>query len=144
MRGVNHPDPEVQRLREEVEKLERVVTEVMGTEFDSIMARQSDDQRAAMQWMATSMAMMLATVRLLVDHGLLEQEEVLGRVQVIRRRLLAHVEAMGSDADVADLFGSVLTADGSPSAGSPADGSPADGSPVPGGRPPTARKRPSP
>ena len=131
---MDHHDPEVQRLRDEVEKLERVVTEVMGTEFDSIMTRQSEDQRATMQWMATSMAMMLATIRLLVEHGLLEREEVLGRVQVIRRRLLAHVESLGGDPDVADLFGDVFTEDSSP----------AGGSPVPRRRPPAARERPAP
>jgi hypothetical protein len=105
---VNHSDPEIQRLRDDVDKLGRVVSEVMGAEFDSIMSRQSADQRATMQWMATCMAMLLATLRLLIDRGVLEQEEILTRVQEIRRRLLQHVEAMGTDSEVAEMFGDVF------------------------------------
>lgn len=105
---MNHPDPEVQRLRDEVDKLGRVISEVVGAEFDSIMSRQSEDQRAAMQWMATCMAMLLATMRLLIDRGVLEQSEVQERVRNIRKRLLQHAEAMGTDADVAEMFGDVF------------------------------------
>jgi hypothetical protein len=105
---VDHPDPEIQRLRDEVDKLGRVVSEVIGVEFDSIMSRQSEDQRAAMQWMATCMAMLLATIRLLVERGVLDQHEIQGRVTSIRRRLLQHAEALGTDADVAEMFGDVF------------------------------------
>ena len=105
---MNSPDPEVQRLRDDVDKLGRVISEVVGAEFDSIMSRQSADQRAAMQWMATCMAMLLATLRLLIDRGVLEQSEVQERVRSIRRRLLQHAEAMGTDSDVAEMFGDVF------------------------------------
>lgn len=105
---MNHPDPEVQRLRDEVDKLGRVISEVVGAEFDSIMSRQSEDQRAAMRWMATCMAMLLATIRLLIDRGVLEQSEVQERVRNIRRRLLQHAEALGTDADVAEMIGDVF------------------------------------
>jgi hypothetical protein len=101
-------DPEIQRLRDEVDKLGRVVTEVMGAEFDSIMSRQSEDQRSAMRWMATSMALNVACCQLLVERGVLSRDEVVERVAQIRRRLLSHVEAMGSDADVAALFGDLV------------------------------------
>jgi hypothetical protein len=104
-----NPDPEIQRLREEVDKLGQVITEVMGSEFDSIMSRQSEDQRASMQWMATCMALNLATIQLLADRGVIEKEEISDRVQSIRRRLIAHAEAMGTDAEIADLFGDVFS-----------------------------------
>jgi hypothetical protein len=106
--SLDHPDPEIQRLRDEVDKLGRVITEVMGAEFDSILSRQSEDQRASMQWMATCMAMLLATIRLLVDRGVFEQDEITERVRGIRRRLLKHAEAMGTDTDVAEMFGDVF------------------------------------
>ena len=98
-------DPEIQRLRDEVDKLGRVVTEVMGAEFDTIMTRQSEDQRSAMRWMATSMALNVACVQLLLEHGLLAREDVMVRVAEVRKRLLTHIESMGSDAEVADWFG---------------------------------------
>ncbi len=110
---MNHPDPEVQRLRDDVDKLGRVISEVIGAEFDSIMSRQSEDQRAAMQWMATCMAMLLAVIRLLVSRGVLDQQEVLDRVQVLRRRLLSHAEAMGTDSEVAEMFGDVFAEESS-------------------------------
>jgi Mg2+ and Co2+ transporter CorA len=100
-----HSDPEIQRLRDEVDKLGRVITEVMGAEFDSIMSKQIEDQRSAMRWMATSMALNVACVQLLLERGLLAREDVIERVAEVRRRLLTHVEAMGSDAEVADWFG---------------------------------------
>jgi hypothetical protein len=98
-------DPEIQRLRAEVDKLSRVITEVMGAEFDSIMNRQSEDQRSAMRWMATSMALNVACLQLLLERGVLERENVMERVTQVRRRLLTHVESLGSDAEVAELFG---------------------------------------
>jgi hypothetical protein len=104
-----HPDPEIEKLRVEVDKLGKVITEVMGAEFDSIMSRQNDDQRASMRWMATCLALNVALVRLLVEHGILTQEEVVERMTAIRRRLLHHAESMGSDGDVADLFGDAMT-----------------------------------
>jgi hypothetical protein len=104
-----HPDPEIERLRVEVDKLGKVITEVMGAEFDSILSRQSEDQRAAMRWMATSLALNVTLVRLLVEHGVLTQEEVIERMTAVRRRLLHHAESMGSDADVAELFGDAMT-----------------------------------
>ena len=100
-----HSDPEIQRLRDEVDKLSRVITEVMGAEFDSIMSKQIEDQRSAMRWMATSMALNVACVQLLLERGLLARADVIERVAEVRRRLLTHVEAMGSDAEVADWFG---------------------------------------
>ncbi|HWN83208.1 MAG TPA: hypothetical protein VNM87_14010 [Candidatus Udaeobacter sp.] len=100
-----HSDPEIQRLRDEVDKLGRVITEVMGAEFDTIMTRQNEDQRSAMRWIATSMALNVACVELLLERGLLEREDVMARVAEVRKRLLTHVEAMGSDAEIADWFG---------------------------------------
>jgi len=104
-----HPDPEIERLRIEVDKLGKVITEVMGAEFDSIMSRQNEDQRASMRMMATCMALCVAMLRVLVEHGILTQEEVLERMTPIRRRLLHHAESIGSDADVAELFGDAMT-----------------------------------
>jgi hypothetical protein len=103
----HHPDPEVERLREEVKKLGRVITEVMGAEFDTIMNRQSEDQQASMRWMTTCVALNLATIQLLSERGLLDQSEITERVREIRRRLLARAESIGGDAEVADLFGDV-------------------------------------
>lgn len=113
LEALTHSDPEIQQLRDDVDKLGRVITEVMGAEFDSIMSRQIEDQRAAMQWMATCMAMLLAIIRLLVDRGVLEQQEVLDRVHTLRRRLLQHAEAMGTDTDVAEMFGDVFAEESS-------------------------------
>jgi hypothetical protein len=106
-------DPEIQRLRDEVDKLGRVITEVMGAEFDSIMSRQSEDQRSAMRWMATSMALNVACMQLLLERGVLSRADVMERVTQVRRRLLTHVESMGSDAEVAELFGD-LSGEGTP------------------------------
>ncbi len=98
-------DPEIQRLRAEVDKLGRVITEVMGSEFDTIQSRQADDQRSVMRWMATCVALNLAMIRLLVDRGLLGEDEVLERTREIHGRLLAHMESLGAHADVAQIFG---------------------------------------
>jgi len=105
-------ESEIQRLRDEVDKLGRVITEVMGSEFDTILSRQADDQRSVMQWVATSMALNLAMVHLLAERGLLDEEEALARTREIRGRLLRHIESMGTDGDVAQMFGG-LEAEGS-------------------------------
>ena len=107
----NEPDSEIQRLRDEVDKLGRVISEVMGSEFDSIQSRQADDQRSVMQWVATCMALNLAMVHLLAERGLIDEEDVLARTREIRGRLLHHIESMGTDADVARMFGG-LSAEG--------------------------------
>jgi len=104
---MNEPQSEIQRLRDEVDKLGRVITEVMGSEFDAISNRQADDQRSVMQWVATCMALNLAMVHMLAERGLLDEEEVLARTREIRGRLLQHIESMGTDGDVAQMFGGV-------------------------------------
>jgi hypothetical protein len=104
-------ESEIRELRDEVDKLGRVITEVMGSEFDTILSRQADDQRSVMQWVATSMALNLAMVHLLAERGLLDEGEVLARTREIRGRLLQHIESMGTDGDVAQMFGG-LQADG--------------------------------
>ncbi len=101
------PESEIQRLRDEVDKLGRVMTDVMGSEFDSILSRQADDQRSVMQWVATSMAINLAMVHLLAERGLLDEQEVLARTREVRGRLLQRIESMGTDGDVAQMFGGV-------------------------------------
>jgi hypothetical protein len=105
----SHSDPEVQRLSDEVEKLGRVITDVVGSEFDSIMSRQIDDQRVAMRWMATCMALNMAMMQLLEESGLIQRAEVGDRVNVIRERLLKHAESLGKDAEVADIFGDAFS-----------------------------------
>jgi hypothetical protein len=102
-------DPEIQELRAEVNKLGRVVSEVLGSEFDTILSRQADDQRSVMQWVATSIALNLAMVHLLAERGLIDEEVVLARTREIRSRLLHHIESMGTDADVAQMFGGFTT-----------------------------------
>ena len=102
---MNEPESEIQRLRDEVDKLGRVITDVMGSEFDSILSRQADDQRSVMQWVATSMAINLAMVHLLAERGLLDEQEVLARTREVRGRLLQRIESMGTDGDVAQMFG---------------------------------------
>jgi hypothetical protein len=99
------PDPEIQRLRDEVDKLGRVISDVMGSEFDTIQSRQADDQRSVMQWVATCMALNLAMVHLLAERGLIDEEGVLARTREIRGRLLHQIESMGTDADVQQMFG---------------------------------------
>lgn len=102
---MNEPESEIQRLRSEVDKLGRVITDVVGSEFDAILSRQAADQRSVMQWVATCMALNLAMVHMLAERGLLDEQGVLARTREIRGRLLQHIESMGTDGDVAQMFG---------------------------------------
>ena len=96
---------DIEALREEVDKLSRVITEVMGEEFDTIMTRQVESQRSILRWMIQSLSVSVATMQLLVEHGVLEQDECHERISKLQQRLLAHSEAVGSDVEIADLLG---------------------------------------
>jgi hypothetical protein len=74
-----------------------------GERFDSIRAGRRP--AVGMQWVATCMALNLAMVHLLAERGLIDEEDVLARTREIRGRLLQHIESMGTDADVAQMFG---------------------------------------
>lgn len=95
---------DIQDLRQEIDKLSRVVTAVMGQEFDAILARQSEDQRATLRWVAQSMAVSVALMQLLVEQRLLDEEACVARVRELRDRFLATAERVGAQPDITDIF----------------------------------------
>ncbi len=95
---------DVAALREEVDKLSQVITDVMGEEFDSIMTRQVEGQQSIIRWMIQSLSVSVATMQLLIEHGILDQDECQQRVSTLHKRLLENSAAVGSDVDVADLL----------------------------------------
>ena len=95
---------EVAALRDEVSKLSRVITEVMGEEFDSIMGRQTENQQSTVRWFIQSLSVSMATMQLLIEHDLLDRDVCYKRVGELQRRLLEHAESIGGDTDIATLL----------------------------------------
>lgn len=95
---------EVEVLRDEVDKLSKVITEVMGEEFDSIMARQLENQQSTLRWFVQSLSVSVAMMQMLIERGVLDEEECRERIRAIRDRLLSHAESIGNDADLSSFI----------------------------------------
>ena len=94
---------EIQNLRDEVDKLSRVITEVMGEEFDTIMTRQSESQQSILRWYVQNLSVSVALMQLLVEKGVLDAPECQQRIDTLRERLLSRADSIGMDIDMSEL-----------------------------------------
>lgn len=95
---------EVEALRDEVNKLSRVMSEVMGEEFDSIMARQIENQQSTLRWFVQALAVSVATLELLLEKGVLDEEDCRARILRVQERLLRSADGLGSSPDITSVL----------------------------------------
>lgn len=88
----------------EIDKLGRVVTQVMGEEYDTIMTKLDTNQRATLRWIGVSASLGIALMRDLAARELVDEVAIRDRVAEIQRRLLERADSMGADVDLQDLM----------------------------------------
>jgi hypothetical protein len=96
---------DVEQLRNEVERLGRVITEVVGEEFDAIMSRQAENQQSLLRWFVQSFSTSVVLMQILVERGLIDEEECRERIRAMHARLITHSDNLGSDPEVRSMFG---------------------------------------